>query len=137
LILLATLLYYTKECLFEVESGSMISALIKGDIVICNKIGAHSCRGPYYKNDEIIIFQSPQDPRELLIKRIIGSPGDTVEIASNQIQLFPDSCLISRHFGLVPFCNIYGVAKRILLSFDQQKKGMSKIRWTRTFSKVR
>ena len=48
-----------------------------------------SLRIPFLADDlhfgEIIAFQSPENPDDLLIKRVIGLPGDTVEIRDTQV----------------------------------------------------
>ena len=39
------------------------------------------------KRGEIIVFRFPQDPRSRFVKRVIGIPGDTVEIRNGVVYL--------------------------------------------------
>lgn len=68
---------------FTIPSGSMIDTLLIGDFVFVNK---WVYRGGEPKDGDIIVFKPPtvalepgQDPGTFFIKRLIGSPGDTVE----------------------------------------------------------
>ena len=37
---------------------------------------------------DIVVFHYPRDPKEIFIKRVIGLPGETVEIASGKIKIY-------------------------------------------------
>jgi len=37
---------------------------------------------------EIVVFRSPTDPRQYFIKRVIGLPGETVEVANGQVKIY-------------------------------------------------
>lgn len=66
---------------FKIPSGAMNPTLRIGDYVLCNHIY-------YQKNNpthgDIVIFEYPLDERVKFIKRIIGTPGDTIEIKNNE-----------------------------------------------------
>ena len=61
----------------QIPSGSMENTIMTGDRVIGNRF-AYSFSDP--QRFDIIIFRYPDDERQLFIKRIIGLPGETVEI---------------------------------------------------------
>ena len=61
----------------EIPSGSMENTIMTGDRVFGNRL-AYIFGEP--KRFDIIIFRYPDDEKQLFIKRIIGLPGETVEI---------------------------------------------------------
>ncbi|GAB4367077.1 MAG: signal peptidase I [Deltaproteobacteria bacterium] len=81
---------------FKIPSGSMETTLLVGDHIFVNKFlyGYHI---PYTKGrvlrfttpkrGDIIVFVFPEDPEKDFIKRVIGTPGDTVEIRNKQVLL--------------------------------------------------
>ena len=80
---------------FKIPSGSMIPTLLIGDHIFVNKF-AYGIKlpfsdlftdHPYYlvhrdapKRGDIIVFNFPRDPSIYFIKRVVGTPGDRVEI---------------------------------------------------------
>lgn len=64
--------------LTAVSGHSMDHTLATGDIMLVNKLPQSLNKG--YKRGEIVIFHSPTEPWKLYIKRVIGLPGDMVEI---------------------------------------------------------
>ena len=60
-----------------VSGSSMESTLSNGDNLIVDKLTYHF-RSP--KRFEIVIFPDPEDPKTYFIKRVIGLPGETVQI---------------------------------------------------------
>ena len=83
----------------HVPSGSMLPNILIGDRVVVNKL-AYDLRVPFTfirlahfgdpQRGDIITFESPRDGR-LLIKRVIGIPGDTVELRNNRLYLNGES----------------------------------------------
>ena len=77
----------------HVPSGSMRPTLLVGDRVVVNKL-AFDLRIPFTfirlwhhsdpQRGDIITFESPKD-KKLLIKRVIGVPGDQVELRDNNL----------------------------------------------------
>jgi len=39
---------------------------------------------------DIVVFRYPNDPKQFFIKRVIGLPGETVEIVGGQVKIFND-----------------------------------------------
>jgi signal peptidase I len=96
---------------FKIASGSMEHTLFEGDFLLINKLvyGAGipgsgrklpALHAP--RNGDVIVFTYPVDPRLNYVKRIVGIPGDTVEmrdailyrngkkVDENYVQRIPD-----------------------------------------------
>ena len=81
---------------FKIPSGSMEPNLLIGDHLIVNKMEfaptatgferAVSPRRPIRRGD-IIVFKSPEEPERDLIKRVIGLPGDRLELHRKKISI--------------------------------------------------
>ncbi|NIP15138.1 MAG: signal peptidase I [Pseudomonadales bacterium] len=77
----------------QVPSGSMFPSIFVGDRIVIDKL-AYDLRVPFTHqsiaswNDpdrgDVITFTSPEDDR-LLVKRVVGIPGDTVALADNRL----------------------------------------------------
>ena len=77
----------------HVPSGSMRPTLLIGDRVVVNKL-AFDLRVPFTfiklwqhsdpQRGDIITFESPKDSK-LLIKRVVGVPGDRIELRDNNL----------------------------------------------------
>ncbi|MEX0942383.1 MAG: signal peptidase I [Pseudomonadales bacterium] len=77
----------------QVPSGSMKPTILEGDRVVVNKL-AYDLKVPFTTwhlaewnhptRGEIVTFYSPKDEK-LLIKRVIGVPGDVVKMRNNQL----------------------------------------------------
>lgn len=76
---------------YDVPTGSMRPTILEGDRIFVNKL-AYDLRIPFTNwrvaswddpaRGEVVIFPSPKDGVRL-VKRIIGLPGDTVELRDN------------------------------------------------------
>lgn len=80
---------------YRVESASMEDALFEGDYIFVNKL-AYSYDEPAI--GDIIIFKFPLNPTRDYIKRIIGMPGQTVEVIDKVVyvdnrlaEIFPNT----------------------------------------------
>jgi signal peptidase I len=88
---------------FKIPSGSMIPTLLVGDYVLVNKF-AYGVRLPITgtllfggdtpERGDVVVFRWPDDPRQDYIKRVIGMPGDRVEIKDRR--LFINGQLVDR-----------------------------------------
>lgn len=78
----------------RVDGASMEPTLVSGEYVIVSKL---SYRLGSPQRGDIIVFHFPRDPKEEYIKRIIGLPGDEVEIRHGSVfingQLLDESYL--------------------------------------------
>lgn len=67
---------------FRIEGHSMEANLHHGQFLIVNKL-------VYYLNPpergDVIVFHSPGNPRKDFIKRVVGLPGEEVEIVDGQV----------------------------------------------------
>jgi len=74
---------------FMVKGESMEPTYRNGEYLIVNEIsyrlGAKPQRG------DVIVFKYPKDPKENYIKRIIGLPGEKIEIKDNKLYLYKNS----------------------------------------------
>ncbi|MEE8317617.1 MAG: signal peptidase I, partial [Candidatus Omnitrophota bacterium] len=67
---------------FKIPTGSMKPTLIEGDRLLVNKF-IYKFREP--ERGDIIVFVSPEDKKKDFIKRLVGLPGETVEISNGTI----------------------------------------------------
>jgi signal peptidase I len=69
---------------FWIPSGSMLPELEPGDRVMVLKFW-YSLPKIYPKRGQIVVFKFPVDPRRDFVKRIIGVPGDKIEIIGGRV----------------------------------------------------
>lgn len=69
---------------FRIPSESMVPTLLVGDHLLVEKI-TYRFREP--KRGEIIVFKFPLDESKDYIKRVIGLPGDTIEVRGKEVYL--------------------------------------------------
>lgn len=68
----------------DVPTGSMENTIMPGDRLIGNRL-AYMKEGP--ERGDIIIFRYPDNEEELYVKRVIGLPGETVDIRDGEIYI--------------------------------------------------
>jgi signal peptidase I len=78
---------------YEVPTGSMKPTIIEGDRIFVNKI-AYDLKLPFTlvtlaswgnpERGDVVVFDSLKDDKRL-IKRVVGLPGDIIEIKNNQL----------------------------------------------------
>jgi len=73
---------------FIVDGSSMVPTYHNSDYLLIDKL-TYRFREP--KRGEVIVFQYPRNPQENYIKRIIGLPGDTVEIKGDTVTIKNDA----------------------------------------------
>jgi signal peptidase I len=102
---------------FRIPSDSMMPTLLDGDFIIVNKY-AYGLRLPVInrkiiatgepQRGDVVVFRYPPDPSTNFIKRLVGLPGDHVEVHDNLIivngkpvpfrvglQRFNDGCYVN------------------------------------------
>jgi signal peptidase I len=72
---------------FFVKGQSMEPNFENGDYLIIDELSYRI--GTPHRGD-VIVFKYPQDTTQRFIKRIIGLPGETVEISGGQIKIYKD-----------------------------------------------
>lgn len=81
---------------FKIPTGSMKPTLREGDLILVNKF-LYGAKVPFTDwrlpalrqpaRGDVIVFVYPQDPRKDFIKRLVGIPGDTVQIKEGTIYI--------------------------------------------------
>ena len=69
---------------FYVEGASMEPSFYDKEYLIINEI---TYRFNEPQRGEVIVFKYPKNPRQYYIKRIIGLPGETIEIRDGQVYI--------------------------------------------------
>lgn len=79
---------------FKIPSGSMEDTLAIGDHLLVNKF-IYGSKIPFTdarvltirdpRHGDVIVFEYPEDPSKDFIKRVVGVPGDTVEIIAKRV----------------------------------------------------
>ncbi|MDO8494958.1 MAG: signal peptidase I [bacterium] len=70
---------------FFVKGASMEESFHNGDYVLIDEI---SYRFNEPQRGDVVVFRFPQDPSQYFIKRIIGLPGEKIQIKSNEVLIF-------------------------------------------------
>ena len=105
---------------FRIPTGSMIPTLNIGDFIVVNKLSyglklpfSDMYTDPVYltgfqspKRDDVIVFKYPLDPSLNYIKRVVGLPGDEIELINKQVYVngkavmaIPDSSPVTKDFA--------------------------------------
>jgi len=92
---------------FKIPSGSMKQTLQIGDHILVNKF-IYGVKVPYLhetiiplknpRRGDIIVFKYPVDPHKDFIKRVIGIPGDEIEIRDKK--LYVNQKRVNRDYGV-------------------------------------
>ena len=102
IILIVVLVFGFRSTFFEpfrIPSGSMIPTLMIGDFILVNKFSygfkipfTEWMAKPTYvtefsqpKRGDVIVFKYPRDNSTNFIKRLIGVPGDTIEVVGEKL----------------------------------------------------
>ena len=76
--------YYLVQPFF-VKGASMEENFHDGDYLLIDEI---SYRFDEPRRGDVIVFRYPENPSQFFIKRIIGLPGETIEIKDNNVVIF-------------------------------------------------
>jgi signal peptidase I len=79
---------------FRIPSDSMMPTLLDGDFIVVNKY-AYGLRWPVLntkivefdspQRGDVVVFRYPPDPKINFIKRLVGVPGDRVQVVDDQL----------------------------------------------------
>ena len=84
--------------MFKIPSASMEDTLLVGDHVLVNKFALAPLSLPFEREflplaevgrGDIVIFRYPHDPQQDYVKRVIGLPGDTLQIVNQVVYIKP------------------------------------------------
>ena len=79
---------------FKIPTGSMEPNLLIGDHLLVNKLVYSPSAGPLegalmgkrpIERGHVVVFKFPEDPTRDFIKRVIGLPGETIEIRNKKV----------------------------------------------------
>ena len=82
---------------FKIPTGSMENNLLIGDHLLVNKFvfgadrrrrsSARCCRSRDIRRGDIVVFKYPDEPERDFIKRVIGLPGETLELRAKKVYI--------------------------------------------------
>lgn len=85
---------------FIVNGASMEPTFHPGEYLIVDQLTYKAFSQP--KRGEVIIFRYPQDTTKFFIKRVVGLPGETIEIRGENIRIsnsdFPEGFLLDEDY---------------------------------------
>jgi len=70
---------------FYVKGASMDPNFHDGQYLIIDEI-SYRFKAP--ERGQVIVFRYPRDPQEYFIKRVIGLPGETVQVVDGKVKIF-------------------------------------------------
>jgi signal peptidase I len=71
---------------FIVNGASMEPSFYDGDYLLIDELSYHFTDP---KRGDVVVFKSPQDTSSYFIKRVIGLPGERVEIQDKTVLIYP------------------------------------------------
>ena len=80
---------------YRIPSGSMVPTLLPGDVVLVSRWayglrlpgGRAIIEGGAPARGEVIVFEDPRDTDAVLIKRVVGLPGESVELVDGVVHV--------------------------------------------------
>ena len=85
MIVITLALYFGIDALIgrvQVESISMMDSIKPNELLMVSK---YAYRNSDYHRGDVVVFHYPNDPTEDYIKRVVGIPGDVVEIRNRKV----------------------------------------------------
>lgn len=122
---------------FKIPSGSMIPTLMIGDFILVNKM-AYGLKVPFSdwytdpiyistaqdpKRGDVVVFKFPKDPSVNYIKRVVGVPGDTIEIRDKVVYVNNRPIEVKEIDGKELMADMDDKFKTSKLKFYQAKTG--------------
>jgi len=85
ILLVGTLIHYFVATVFVISGPSMETSFHSGQIVVVSRIGLFTNK---YSRGDAMVIKFPGDPeKKKYIKRLIGLPGEKLEIKSNKVYI--------------------------------------------------
>jgi len=84
LAIIVPIRYYLVQPFF-VKGSSMVPNFHDKDYILVDKL---SYRFDDFKRGDVIVFRYPKDPKDYFIKRVIGLPGETVQVKGNKVTIY-------------------------------------------------
>ncbi|MCR5734568.1 MAG: signal peptidase I [Lachnospiraceae bacterium] len=117
-----------------IPSASMESTIMTGDRILGNRLA-------YLKSDpergDIVIFKFPDDEKQLFIKRVIGLPGDTLEMKDGKIYINGSDTPLDEPYVKVTPIGDYGPVKvpegAYFVMGDNRNNSADSRYWVNTF----
>ncbi|MDD5431801.1 MAG: signal peptidase I [Candidatus Omnitrophica bacterium] len=104
---------------FKIPTGSMRMTLLEGDLILVNKF-IYGAKIPFsnsrlpavseIKRGDVVVFIYPEDPKKDFIKRLVGLPGEIVEVKNGTIYI-NDKPLTDSKFNKIYYYNRGDFAK--------------------------
>lgn len=102
-------------------SSTSFPGYLKGDLVLIERFCLQDFK---FAHGDIVIFKSPNDHRQIYVKRLVALPGDWVEVSSDILKIPEGHCWVegdnaamswdSRSFGPIPLGLIRGRVTHVI-----------------------
>jgi signal peptidase I len=70
---------------YRMETASMAPTILPGDLVLADERSHHSSENVGLRRGELVVFKFPLDKRRHVVKRVIGLPGDEIELRGMEL----------------------------------------------------
>ena len=67
---------------YKVPSEAMVPTLLAGDHILTDKT-IYRSRSP--ERFDVVVFEYPEDPQKTFVKRVVGLPGETIEVRNKKV----------------------------------------------------
>ncbi len=67
---------------FYLPTACMTPSFVPGDRVLANKVGIETAS---FERGDVVVFRSPQNRKQNFIRRIVGLPGETIEMKDGKV----------------------------------------------------
>jgi signal peptidase I len=82
---------WQKICFFalpyRMPTGSMAPTILPGDLIMTDKRIDHASKNLGLKRGELVVFKYPRNKKMYFIKRVIGLPGDEIELRGMELHV--------------------------------------------------
>ena len=150
-IIIAVMLRASVVEAFKIPSASMVPTLEIGDHILVNKL-SYGLRLPLKSEtvfnyripsrDDVVVFTRPNDPSTHIIKRVIGLPGDEIEVRGTKVFINGEHYKSDeRHAiwvngGQTDFGPVVVPEGHVLMLGDNRDKSKDSRLWAETFLDV-